>query len=155
MREEEAVVMVMTLIILGGVGLMIAAMMNRRRVRELEHRERLAMIERGLIPSPERDPGGFEAAAGFGPGLDENDGTRYRTAGILMIGFGIGLLVLITFTAGEPGAGIGIGGGFAILGAASLVNYSLISRRAQERNRSPRWQPPVHRRPEPPLGGPS
>ena len=33
----------------------------------MEHRERLAMIERGLMPSPESDPGGFETAAGFTP----------------------------------------------------------------------------------------
>lgn len=152
MREEEAIVFVMMMIILAGVGLMIAAMMHRRKIREMEHRERLAMIDRGLIPSPESDPGGFEAAAGFAP-ENGDAGARYRTAGILMIGFGLGLMVLIIFTAGALGAGVGIGGGWAILGAASLLNYSLISRREQERSSSQRWKPPVSRRPDPPTNG--
>ena len=29
-------------------------MSNRRAVREMEHRERLAMIQRGLVPAPPR-----------------------------------------------------------------------------------------------------
>ena len=32
------------------------------RVRELEIRERIAMIERGLVPPPEVDPKGFDRA---------------------------------------------------------------------------------------------
>lgn len=152
MREEEAVVFILSMIILAGVGLMIAAMTNRRRIREMEHRERLAMIDRGLIPSPESDPGGFEAGARFAPEKGDT-GIRYRTAGVLMIGFGLGLMMLLTFAAGEPAAGIGIGGGWAILGGASLLNYSLISRREHERSRSQQWRPPVQRRPEPPADG--
>src|SRR5690349_1123807 len=83
--------------ILGGVALMIAAMHNRRVIREMEHRERLAMIDRGLIPPPETNPAAFEAAAGFGePPNDQRDrGTRYRTAGVLLIGFGFGLVFVI------------------------------------------------------------
>lgn len=151
MREEEATVIVMTLIVLGGVALLITAMMNRRRIREMEHRERLAMIDRGLLPSPESDPGGFEAGAGLAP--SPGSGERYRTAGVLMIGIGLGLLMLISFTAGEPSVGIGVGGAFAVLGAAMLLNYSLISRREDEIQSSRRWKPPVGRRPEPPPNG--
>jgi Flp pilus assembly protein TadB len=152
LREEEAVVFVLSMIILAGVGLMVAAMMNRRRIREMEHRERLAMIDRGLIPSPESDPGGFEAGARFAP-ENGDAGIRYRTAGILMIGFGLGLMILLTFAAGSPAAGIGIGGGWAVLGGASLLNYSLMSRHEQERSRSQQWRPPVARRPDPPASG--
>jgi hypothetical protein len=149
LREEEAIVLVMFMIVAAGVGLMIAAMMNRRKMREMEHRERLAMIERGLIPSPESDPGGFEAAAGFAP-AGPDVGVRYRTAGVLLIGFGLGLMILITFTAGEPGVGIGVGGGWAILGGASLLNYFLISRREPERGLPKAWRPPAPREPGPP-----
>ncbi len=148
MREEEIIVIVMTLIVLSGVTILMTAMMNRRRIREMEHRERLAMIERGLIPSPESDPTGFEAAAGM---TDSSSyGERFRTAGVLMIGIGLGLMVLISFTAGEPSVGIGVGGAFALLGGASLLNYSLISKREDELQASRRWKPPVARRPEPP-----
>ena len=149
MREEEATVIVFAMLIMAGVGLMIAAMFNRRGLREMEHRERLAMIERGLMPSPERDPGGFESAAGFKSIAESPAGARYRTAGVLMIGFGLALLMLITFSAGDASAGVGVGGGFAVLGAASLLNYFLISRREQTR-RNLRWTPPS-RRPDPPT----
>lgn len=145
MRDEEAVVFIMGMIILAGVGLLIATMMNRRRMREMTHRERLAMIDRGLIPSPERDPAGFESATGL-TARPADAGTRYRTAGVLMIGLGLALMVLITFTSGEAGVGIGVGGGWAILGAASLFNYFLISRRESDLDR---WTP-APRRPDPP-----
>jgi predicted cobalt transporter CbtA len=147
--EVVATLVVFSMIILAGVSLMIAAMFNRRGLREMEHRERLAMIERGLMPSPESDPGGFESAAGFKSSAESPAGVRYRTAGVLMIGFGLALLMLITFSAGDASAGFGVGGGFAFLGAASLLNYFLISRREQPRSNL-RWTPPA-RRPDPPT----
>ncbi len=147
--EVVATLVVFTMIILAGVSLMIAAMYNRRGLREMEHRERLAMIERGLMPSPESDPGGFESAAGFKSIAEPPAGVRYRTAGVLMIGVGLALMMLIMFSAGDSNAGIGVGGGFAVLGAASLLNYFLISRREQPRSNL-RWTPPA-RRPDPPA----
>jgi hypothetical protein len=148
--SDEFGITVISMIVLAGVGLMVVAMMNRRRFREMEHRERLAMIERGVLPSPESDPTGFEAGARF-PAADPDAGVRYRTAGVLMIGFGLGLLVLMTFTVDQPGVGVGIGGGWAVLGAASLLNYFLISKREKERIGPRRWTPPaVSHPPEPP-----
>ena len=149
MRDEEATVIVFAMLIMAGVGLMIAAMFNRRGIREMEHRERLAMIERGLMPSPESDPGGFESAAGFKSIAESPAGVRYRTAGVLMIGFGLSLMILLTFLAHDASVGFGVGGSFAVLGAASLVNYLLISRREQARSNA-RWTPPA-RRPDPPT----
>ena len=70
MRQEDAMVLIMTTFILAGAGLMLGTIVNRRKIREMEHRERLAMIERGLMPSPETDPMRFEAAAGFTPARD-------------------------------------------------------------------------------------
>ena len=147
MKPEEATVIVFGMIIIAGVVMMIAAMANRRRMREMEHRERLAMIDRGIMPSPESDPAGFESAAGFRTAPESQAGVRYRTAGVLMIGFGFGIIILITFSADAFGVGFGVGGSFAVLGAASLLNYFLITRREQERA-NVRWTPP--RRPEPP-----
>jgi hypothetical protein len=143
-------VLIISFMVLSGVGLMIVAMMNRRRFREMEHRERLAMIERGVLPSPESDPIGFESGAGFASTASDA-GVRYRTAGVLMIGFGLGLLVLLTSTADEPGMGIGLGGAFTMLGAASLLNYFLIARHEQSRGGPRRWAPrPGSRSSEPP-----
>jgi hypothetical protein len=150
-NEPEVAVSIVALVILSGVGLMVAAMMNRRRFRELEHQERLAMIDRGLLPSPESDPAGFDAGTRLGSTAPDS-GIRYRTAGVLMMGFGLGLLVLLTFTAGQFGVGLGVGGGWAILGAASLFNYFLMSKREPDRTGSRRWTPPASPRPpEPPA----
>jgi len=149
-RSEDLVLMtVMTVVVLTGAALMVAAMGNRRRVREMEHRERLAMIERGLMPSPESDPGAFEAAAGFAL-PPETPGEGYRTAGVLMIGLGLALILLIGITARNFSMGVGIGGGWALVGGASLFNYYLIARRNDERARQHRWTPPVRKAPEPP-----
>ena len=40
--------------------LRIVSTVMQSRVRELEVRERIAMIEKGLVPPPEVDPNGFE-----------------------------------------------------------------------------------------------
>jgi hypothetical protein len=146
-QPEEATIIVFGMTIVAGVVMMIAAMANRRRLREMEHRERLAMIDRGIMPSPESDPAAFESAAGFHPSPESVAGVRYRTAGVLMIGFGLAVMMLITFSAGNFSIGFGVGGSFAVLGGASLLNYFLITKREQERANA-RWTPP--RRPEPP-----
>jgi hypothetical protein len=150
--SDNGIVIFFTMTIVAGVILMIAAMNNRRRVREMEHRERLAMIERGVMPSPEADPAGFEAAAGFAaPKADVPDGSqRYRTAGVLLIGIGVGLMFLIGVAADAQETGVGIGGAWVSLGFACLLNYWLLSRRAEEERRT-RWSPPPSRRPDPPA----
>jgi hypothetical protein len=143
---DVGLILFLLMTIVAGAALMIAAMHNRRLIREMEHRERLAMIERGVMPSPESNPAAFEAAAGFlEPDKDETNRTqRYRTAGVLLIGFGLGLVFVIGVAARSPEVGWGIGGAWISLGAASLLNYWLMSRRTQH------WAPAT-RRPEPPT----
>ena len=85
MNESEVAVTIVALVILSGVGLMVAAMMNRRRFREMEHQERLAMIERGLVPSPESDPAGFEAKT-RAVSADYDPAIRYRTGDLVRHG---------------------------------------------------------------------
>ena len=51
---------------MAGVAVIWMAMQSRRQIREMEHRERLAMIERGLVPAPEVDPGAFDRRFGAG-----------------------------------------------------------------------------------------
>src|SRR5262245_63920846 len=149
---EGGIVIFLVMTIVAGVALMIAAMHNRRIFREMEHRERLAMIERGVVPSPETNPAAFEAAAGFSePDKDEAARQqRYRTAGVMLIGFGLGLMFVIGAAAGAPEVGFGIGGAWISLGVASLLNYWLMSRRRETEHR-PHWSPPPPRRPEPPA----
>jgi hypothetical protein len=125
---EDVIVITALFATLGGVGIIWMAMQNRRHLRELEHRERLAMIERGLVPSPEADPVAFERAILLARGPESRGASRMRGAGVMMIALGIGFMFLLTFTAREPGVGIGVGGAFAILGAAFFINASLASR---------------------------
>jgi hypothetical protein len=46
----------------------------------------------------------------------------------MLIGLGLALMVLITFAGGGGETGLGIGGAFALLGAAFVVNGSLQAR---------------------------
>jgi len=94
------------------------------------------MIDRGLIPSPNADPIRLDAVGRSARFDDETRGVRFRTAGVLMIGLGLGLTVLITFTAGRFDIGMGVGGAWAVLGGASLLNYFLM--RGPE-DAYPRW----------------
>ena len=148
---DGGLIIFLALTILGGVVLMMAAMSNRRKIREMEHRERLAMIERGVMPSPESNPAAFEAAAGFTEPLPDTSSSvhRYRTAGVLLIGLGLGLMFLIGVAANSESVGLGIGGAWVSLGVACLINYWLLSRRREEDRRA-QWVPPK-RRPEPPA----
>jgi hypothetical protein len=125
------VVVSLLLFVVGGVVLMMAAMYSRQKIREMAHRERLAMIERGLIPSPETDPARFEAATGLADPASASPrrGARYRTIGIELIGLGVGLAILIGLAGGAAEIGLGIGGAVAALGAASVLNAHLMSRK--------------------------
>jgi hypothetical protein len=97
--------------------------LSRARVRELEVRERIAMIERGLVPPPEMDPRGFDRAMLLmaerkrfrSPG-------RHRRAGITLMGVGFGLMMLISVAGGAMNEGIGVGGFFVIMGLAFFIN---------------------------------
>src|SRR5437867_2171662 len=113
--------------IVGAFATAIVATLSRARVRELEIRERIAMIEKGLVPSPEKDPNGFERAMGRYDrhGFPTRFGAagRHRRAGIVLIGVGVGLTILIGLAGGEPlSTAIGVGGFIAVLGAAFLIN---------------------------------
>jgi hypothetical protein len=114
--------------IVAGLAILWIAMSSRWRLREMQHRERLAMIERGLLPSPEMDPGAFERRTGLGTAPVSQTGARSRSAGVIMIGFGLGLMMLISFAGEAPDIGIGVGGAFALLGVAFYVNGVLSSR---------------------------
>ena len=127
-------------IILAGVAILLTAMVNRRKVLEMKHRERLAMIERGLVPPPGLDPNGFERR-GLGAPAPSRSSARFRSAGVLLIGAGLGLMVILSFAAGQFGAGVGVGGAFALVGAALVLNGILSAgdeaARREDTTRSP------------------
>jgi hypothetical protein len=138
-QEEEVILVIVTLIVFAGMGILYLAVTNRRALREMEHRERLAMIQRGLIPSPEADPVAFEAAIGGSHGTPRSE--RWRSAGITIIGLGLALIMLISFTGGAPSVGIGVGGAFAVLGFTLLLNSSQVGRSEGHRSNAPVFRP--------------
>ena len=111
-------VMLPTMIIIGGVVVMVWGIRHATRQAELQHEERMAMIERGMAPSEVVDRGErVRRAHGF-----------KMSFGILLCGLGLGLLMLITFAVGEPGIGFGIGGAIAAVGLAFIVSAMFTER---------------------------
>ncbi len=75
--------------IIGAFTTAIIATLSRARVRELEIRERIAMIEKGLVPPPEVDPHGFDRAMDRYDRFDRYRGRsprRHRSAGVTLMG---------------------------------------------------------------------
>jgi uncharacterized protein DUF6249 len=130
------------------IGAFIYAMVHavvRGRVRELEIRERIAMIERGLVPPPEVDPRGFDRVMQRIERHEVRSGAgRHRRAGVTLMGVGFGLMVLIGFTGGGFGSAIGVGGFLAVIGFAFFIN-SLID----DRNEPVASLPPPSEQPPP------
>ena len=141
--EELIVVIISALGILSGVAVIWMAMQSRRQIREMEHRERLAMIERGLVPPPEVDPAGFERRFTATRAPESPGAVRARSSGVIMIALGLAFMFMLSFAAGEPGVGIGIGGAFALVGAGFFVNSMLMSR-------SDAYRPQISNHVEPP-----
>jgi hypothetical protein len=108
--------------IVGAFTMAIVISMHRARVRELEIRARIAMIEKGLVPPPEVDPRGFDRAMGRYDRLQwSGTAGRHRRAGIVLVGIGVGLMVLIG-AVDSVRDGFGVGGFLCVLGLAFLVN---------------------------------
>jgi hypothetical protein len=128
--DSNAVLFMLTIvfgaIVLGGFCLVAYAFTTRQRLRELAVRERIAMIERGLVPAPEVDPARFERLTGPATRRVNAAAQRYRSAGVMLMGVGVAIVILLTFAAGVPEVGFGIGGGLAALGAAVFFNGLLM-----------------------------
>jgi hypothetical protein len=124
---------------------------SRTRLRELEIRERIAMIEKGLVPRPEVDPGGFDRAMHRYDRHRYRSGGRHRRAGIILIGIGFGLMALIAVAGDEPRSGVGVGGFLIVLGLAFLV-AGLFEDPARYDARDVTTTPESTRRSEPPAG---
>jgi hypothetical protein len=126
------------------------------RVREFEVRERIAMIERGLVPPPEKDPQGFDRAMGrydrYRAREDDFDWPRrprrrYRSAGVIMIGIGLGMMLLVGLSGESMRHALGVGGFMFVLGLAFFINSWL----EREYDRRVDYQGP----PPPPSGSQS
>jgi hypothetical protein len=135
--------------IAGWVVLSLYGMYLRSRRRELAHRERLAMIERGIAPPPESDPARFEQLTGLSDDLSAElrrdiRAGRARRAGVVLMGVGVGVGWLLAFTATSR-VGLGVGGMIFILGLTFFLSAALdldvsATPRASRRSDGP-WSP--------------
>jgi hypothetical protein len=124
--ERVAAMLVFGALVLSGMGLVALLVRGRQRMRELAMKERISLIDKGLVPSPEVDPARFEAFVGLRRPTSKT-AARFQSAGILIMGLGLALALVIGFAARNFGVGIGIGGGLAILGMAAFVNGALLA----------------------------
>jgi hypothetical protein len=140
--------MVPIVAIIGGIMVAIVSTIAKGRIRELEIRERIAMIERGMVPPPETDPVGFERSLRSVEDLQyRHSGPRLRTGGTVVMSIGFGLMLLISMTSGSADIGVGVGGFLVILGFGIFIS-SLWSG-----SRLPPMPLEVNRRPPAPSGG--
>ena len=103
------------------------------RMREQAHRERLAMIEKGLVPSAEADSKHLDAMMDWHPStvLGSSQAAHSRRTGITLIGIGIGLslMLYVLGTGRVSGAGVLL----VALGIAFLVN-AIFETRSERRD---------------------
>lgn len=82
---EMVAVFIPIIAVLGGCAIAVAAVVTAGKKKELEHRERLAALEKG-IPLPEAPPQPLKRPAYSGR----------RAAGLIIFGFGIALTIGIS-----------------------------------------------------------
>jgi hypothetical protein len=121
-------------LMVGLFGLAAFWLSRRSRLHELAHRERLAMIERGLVPPAELQGGAmeFSAAHAAGAGLApiSKAASRFRSAGIMLVGLGVAVATIVAFAAGQPHIAVGVGGAMVAIGAAMIINAAFAARDA-------------------------
>ena len=111
-----------------GVFVIFLAMRQRSEVLERQHRERMAMIERGQIPLPQHS-----TTVRRGSGAS----SRSMSLGIIVVGLGLALMTIIGVAAGTPDVGIGIGGAIVIIGGAFIVRSFVVRPESQNSSSPP------------------
>jgi len=121
---EDAIVglavIIPIIVLAGGILIVLMGMYQHTKTLDMRHRERMAMIERGLSPLPEGDAHVHVDAARRVQRRPAPP--RNISLGIAMVGLGLGLMMIIGFAGGAPDVGVGVGGAVAILGIAFIVN---------------------------------
>ncbi len=135
--EEVVVILLMgSLAIITGTILILMAMWRRMKFREMHHRERMAMIERGMMPPAESHP----TSPSFQPQFHDHrsvTGRRMLSGGIAVIGLGLGLMVLIGVAGEAPEVAFGLGGSIIVVGLAFVVIALVQGERPQQPGSGP------------------
>lgn len=133
MQAEELFAAVFVLVVLSGVFIVVMGLRQRTQQLEMQHRERMAMIERGLVPFDERRT--FGEALDGGLGRRRGPSSRATPLGIVVVAVGLGLMSIVSIAGGAPEVGVGLGGAIAIVGAA-FIAVGLLAR-SQTHDRGP------------------
>ena len=110
--------------ITGWMVITVTRIIARNRVREMQIRERIALIEKGLVPPPEVDPAGFERVMGRHEGdlwQSRPSTGRHLRAGIVLLAVGFGVMLLVSTASQSLRIGIGPGGLIMALGLAFVL----------------------------------
>jgi hypothetical protein len=118
--SAELFTLLFVLVVFAGVFIVYMGLRQHSHQLELRHKERMALIERGLLPAADPPPGRGTGGRGVAQ-------ARSMSLGITVVALGLGLMTIVSIAGGAPEVGVGVGGGIAIVGAAFIVN-SLVSR---------------------------
>ena len=132
MGSEELLAITFVFGTFAGVFVIFLAMRQRSELLQMQHRERMAMIERGHNPTAE--------SAAPRAALAQS---RALSLGIVVIGFGLALMTVVSIAGGSPEAGVGVGGAIAIIGAAFIVRSQLVRPQTPPAGDSSRPLPPA------------
>jgi len=119
--SPELFALIFALVVFAGVFIVFMGLRQRSQQLEMQHRERMAMIERGQIPTA--DPSGWHRPGHRPAG---RSASRALSIGIVVVGLGLALMTVISIAGGAPEVGVGVGGALAILGAAFIVRSLVV-----------------------------
>ena len=117
MDPETVFALVFCFLIIAGVIIVYSGMRQRTRVLEMQHRERLALIERGITPVGDLEANAQQTAKAQRTARSN----KLLSAGIFIVGLGLGLSLLIGFASREPEIAVGVGGAVAVVGGSLIV----------------------------------
>lgn len=137
MDPEDLFALVFIFGMFNGVFIVYLGLKQRSHQLEMQHRERMAMIERGQIPLSEPLPGVRAVAAGAGAAS-----SRALSIGIIIVGVGLAMMTVISIAGESPETGIGVGGAITILGAAFIVRSFMVPPATPPEPRLPTAPPP-------------
>lgn len=147
MGPEELLATVFVVGMFAGVFVIFLAMRQRAELLQMQHRERMAMIERGQIPLADS-----AGAAGLPRSGAVGRSSRSLSLGIIIVGLGLALMTIVGVAGGSPEAGVGVGGAVAILGAAFIVRSVVVRPDTQSPPAQPLPQLQHFPPPQPPTG---
>jgi hypothetical protein len=139
MPAEELFAAAFALVVLSGVAIVVLGLRQRTQQLEMQHRERMAMIERGLVPFDERRT--FGETADGGVARRRGPSSRATPMGILVVAVGLGLMSIVSIAGGAPEVGVGLGGAIAIVGAAFIAIGLMARPQSDDRSPAPSREP--------------